>query len=241
MKYIIYSLARCGSTTLVNCLNAVTPGCCINEPFREPQASGGRTYDDIYKAISELLALHQGFKHVWHPNGWPFTGQIEHNRAILLWPETKVVFLTRKNILRRVLSEQIAKQTQIWHVGSEEAKAVRDAAVLRPVSRSIVAKHLAHEREIVNRFKECLSHSGKPWIDVEYETLYSADSSSPSFGGLRRALRFLEFSSSQIAQACEAAESGFMAPSTELYHMVPNIQDIECEFGNSDTGYAFKN
>jgi hypothetical protein len=73
MRFIIFSLPRCGSTTLARALNCYPGIRCALEPFipenRPPESGTFGSADDLDAALTGIWAKHNGFKHVWYPTG----------------------------------------------------------------------------------------------------------------------------------------------------------------------------
>ncbi len=82
-RFLIYASARTGSSSLGQALNNYLGIQCAMEPFN-PDWPGNvreRVSDlpSLKREVRRLWRCHNGFKHVWHPNGFPFKGQPEFN------------------------------------------------------------------------------------------------------------------------------------------------------------------
>lgn len=147
MSFAIVSLPRTGSTAVYRVLSA-DPGTSI---AYEPDLSGaGLDPVAIRRHCASLFERYSGIKHVWDPNGWPFRNRghvstlatlsgsdelTEANRAVADSAE-KVIFLRRRNVFDRTLSDLFGQQTSLWgHRPARPHKASEAQAYERAVRR----------------------------------------------------------------------------------------------------------
>lgn len=115
-KFLLFSLSRCGSTNLMHSLNCHSDIHCLHEPFnpdRLRRQYGSQVTDlaSLRQVMAEIWRTHNGIKHVWEPSGWPFARHSTLNQCLLLEAEARVIFLRRRNTLRRIVSNHMSMQT----------------------------------------------------------------------------------------------------------------------------------
>jgi hypothetical protein len=125
MSFAIVSLARTGSTSVYRVLCTDPALSIAYEPdFSLPNLSTASVRD----RCRDLFAKYSGIKHVWDPNGWPFRNReylttietlerseelIELNATVASFP-AKVVFLRRRDLFARVISDLMGQQLGLW-------------------------------------------------------------------------------------------------------------------------------
>ncbi|HEY9839374.1 MAG TPA: hypothetical protein V6D23_02880, partial [Candidatus Obscuribacterales bacterium] len=178
--FLIFSLARSGSTTLSNLLNeCVQAQLTVNEPFH-PQllTKFGLTCPaspaELAAAVEDLTRRHRGIKHVWHPAGWPFP-VASLNYDLLLSPGLDVILLVRANILQRVVSMQICDQLQIWQPMNQAQRLQYTSFDFQELDETVIDSCLRHERSQLQECRNLLRRAHKRWLEVSYEELYSPD------------------------------------------------------------------
>lgn len=250
-KFILFCLARSGSTTLMRLLNCHPDIRCANEPFN-PDNFGGRYFrrvrdlPSLEEALSELWRSHNGIKHVWHPSGWPFTNRRDLNDYILLKAAPRVLFLNRRNILKRVVSSQISEQTRVWAFAGEGERDRLRNFEFKPLDVGWLKRQLDHERESIAQQRQMLVAHGAAYLELWYEELYEADSGTRrKVERLNQVLAFLGGSAITDAGALSKVEELFdplnaKMNSAETYSKIPGIDEIERRFGSDENGWLFK-
>src|SRR3954470_16532022 len=111
LPFIIFSLPRTGSTTLVRLVNCHPGIHCIFEPFNPTnraqyaiRADNLRRVYGLGVAVQQLWTVCNGIKHVGSWDGFPFKDEPDLNLQMLTGRGARIVFLTRKNALRRAIS-----------------------------------------------------------------------------------------------------------------------------------------
>src|SRR5262245_30663058 len=108
-RFLLFAMERTGSTTLGYVLNCHPSIRCVHEPFNPDCRSpaGDPAPKNLALLESELKRLwgaNNGIKHVWLPDGGPFRRGSNLNKRLLCRPGQRVLFLNRRNILRRLVS-----------------------------------------------------------------------------------------------------------------------------------------
>jgi hypothetical protein len=243
-RFLLFSLPRCGSTTLMHILACHPEISCLREPFNPDQC--GRTYLDrvhdprtLATTLGEIWAKHQGIKHVWHPSGWPFVNA-SFNLLMLDQPNVNVLFLNRRNELRRLISHEIAIQTRIWH--RPHLVPDRELAALDPVS---LRAKLDEARASVSICLGRLLDNGARFEQLWYEDFFDPD--TPPADRLARAdrlLQFLGYGPLTVGGARYRAVELLDPTRNRLndetsYRRIPNIDEIDAICGNDAVGRVF--
>lgn len=245
-NFIIFSLARCGSSALMELLN-LHPGIhCMDEPFN-PDCFEGRyirdvsTLEDVDRVLAHLFESANGIKHVWTTEGWPFPST-DHNSR-LLSSGARIVFLRRRNILRRVASELISWQLREWKFVVPEAREKHRSFSFHPLDTDYVRVNVDNEIRVVNEVRRRLE--GKAEIfDLWYEDLYDSDTPlSAKHDELDRLRKFLSIPTPDDPDVLTRIEQRLdltnRVNSEETYLRIPGILGVEIEFGSDETGWLF--
>jgi hypothetical protein len=247
---IIFSMARCGSTTLMRALNLYADIDCLIEPFTP--ANEGRTYLGITTerglsdALRQIWPHHNGIKHVWHPDGWPFTSAPRLNRRLLCDEGLRVVFLNRRNDLRRVVSAEMSKQTEVWSSFTPAQRERLRTFEFAPVPAAKVEHELGVGAAGVAELRESLPDDPTMVLELWYEDLFGDDLDLPE------RLARLAFVHGFLAGRPEPDPATDTAPpraeqlldpgrwrlnSLETYHRLPNVEELERRFGSDASGW----
>jgi hypothetical protein len=245
-RFIIFALARTGSSTLAKALNLHHDLSCFHEPFNpgnEHSSYQKNIHDECHLSaeISKIQSKYKGIKHVWHPQGWPFPKNPSLNKLILL-KFNKVILLNRRSILQRVVSNQISLQTNIWgtvHPGYKEKIA---GFMFDPLDKNWIRWHIQNEIQYLNEWKCFLRNKSIDFLEVHYEDIFPSDNEQKikimndicSFLG---GSKFEEKNKSILLDLLSPEHK--MSP-VAIYNKIPNIIEIEMEFGNDISGWLFK-
>lgn len=242
---MIYSLPRCGSTNFYHQLNACAGDKVIfNEPFNPSyladfiQRTPGNQ-QELSEAINKLGRSFKGFKHVWHVDGWPFHTP-ELNQA-LLEMGLDVILLTRRNILQREVSHQMAVQAQIMHPVTPEQKASLANFAYQELDHSAIARCLRLEPVWLEDCRHRLRQARSRWIELAYEDLYAADDLQTRWQSLKTALNFVgipcNWGPAQLQELDQICYPKINSAAT--YARIPGIEAIELLYGSHETGFLF--
>ncbi len=248
-RFLIYALPRSGSTSLVKVLNAYAGIECANEPFNLA------VYPDVRGRVTDLPSLQRefawlwrrfnGFKHICEFRGWPFAEQPLLEDYIVTSAPKTVILLHRRNLLRRIASHEISRQSQIWHVnrGDERAKLLEHP--FKPLDRAAIRQRLEEERQAFAEVQRRLDRGKVRYRIISYEDLFGDASEEQRIAVLREIIAFItrvSFNPKRLQR--EALR--IMDPqksrvnSAETYELVPSIHEVEDEFGCDETGYLFR-
>lgn len=245
-KFIIYSLGRSGSTSLGILVNELSSGACCTEPFNT--GANGEKYRAL--ALSQGLptavkAIHadgfSGFKHVWDPRGWPFPDGSALNKEVLGLNDYSVVFLYRRNILKRLLSWEIANQTKLWQGRTSAHLKRRRKHTYTEINSAYLRKELDIEQAALEAVKEELARRTGPYLKVCYEDVFAPDQAS-SLRELRRVLDFIGLDGKEQSDRKLGAlwSDGGQCKSEEIYRLIPGIDRLNSDLGSAETGYLFE-
>jgi len=250
MRFIIFSLARCGSTTLMNALNCYPDVRCALEPFTP--ANLGTPYGHITeaaaldKALTELWRDYNGIKHVWHPAGWPFKGAVELNRRLLRHENAQIIFLDRRNSLQRVISTEISWQTSVWGRYTEEQRQRVRRFDFKPVSLVKIERQLGEMAAGLDEMRSTLHAAAVNYFELWYEDLFGGDVYLAERLKLMDRLRAFVGAAPVGDVRIDFAVANVLNPETsklnliETYRRIPNIDEVERRFGSDEAGWLFK-
>ena len=247
-SYIIFALARTGSTALMELLNTRKDLQCIHEPFNPDNKEFSYhgqilNEEDLFNCIRMIYENVVGFKHVWHHNGWPFEHIPDLNKLLLTRTE-KIIFLNRKNILRRIVSSQLSQQAQVWHFLNSSDRRTFMNFNYRPLNLELIRWHIINERRCLLEYKKFMKDQNIEFLEVWYEDFFDENLALEE-----RKMNFLNVCSflqskpdvNTMMHKIDALLSASNRINTpRSYRKVPNIYFIEDEFGSDETGWLLK-
>lgn len=246
--FLIFALARSGSTTLRRLLECHDGVACIHEPFNPGRRSPPEVVADgaqLRRELRQLRRRYEGIKHVWDPEGWPFPPGSALNQELVTQPQHRVLFLNRRNTLRRLVSLQMSRQAQAWGSADEDRRTLREFP-FRPLDTAALERFLACEPPAIARQRQAIVASGNALLDVWYEDLFERETPLETkeallggifeFLGLDPALRPRQ--RDQVRLLFHPDDGPLNSAAT--YRRIPGIDDVEARFGSDATGHLFR-
>jgi hypothetical protein len=248
-RFIIFSLPRCGSTTLARALNCYPGIRCALEPFipdnqesRKNEIGSGVALE---RALAEIWTGYNGIKHVWYPN-WPFGRALDLNRSLVQRADVKIIFLTRRNELRRLVSTEMSWQTNVWGKYTEADRERARAHDYEQLSVAQIEQQLKSVASGITLLKDAISAAGTSCLELQYEDLFADQVFlADRLRLLSRLREFIDAPGPGDAQA-DFAVARLLDPVVnklnlpDTYHRIPNIAEIEQRFGSDESGWLFK-
>jgi hypothetical protein len=247
---LIFALARTGSTNLMRALNCHPALRICNEPFNSDSGSieGLGPVDcaaALDAALERIWAEHNGIKHVWDSRRWPFTTS-RLNQRLLLRSAGQVIFLTRRNLLQQVVSNELTVQTRFYNHWQGPARERPAEFTYRNLDERQLQHCLRAWPRAAARFRRKLLRSDLRAHLLEYEDLFGPDKDfAARRDRLERVLEFLGLSLEDGGvdrrRIDELLDPGMArVNSAEIYLRVPGIEAIERRFGSDRTGWLFR-
>lgn len=248
--FVIDGPTRTGSTTLAALLNRHPDIQCLVEPFH-PLRYGGQFHNmavaeqTVEPALNLIWYRWSGIKHVWESSGWPFVENPELNNGIVLGAQ-RVIFLRRRNLLRRCISSLISKQLRFW-VGTREEFYVRlEDVQLTKMSPNVIVEEIKRDEAAVNRRLSLLRDHVPEVMHLFYEDLYAESVTiTQQRAAINDVLAFLGFTSvpedvfvTQWAHTLNPDNYRWSSP--DVYRQIPGIERIESAVGCDRTGWLFR-
>jgi hypothetical protein len=250
--YIIFSLARTGSTTLLRLFNCRQGLRCAFEPFNprniDPllvQCNALRKEYGLEHALRYLWTLCNGFKHVWRWDGWPFPENPDLNRRLLVGMGARIILLHRRNRLQRAISVQISEQMQLWTPGTvEDFRRIR-AHQFRALDLAGLREEIDDAGKALAWARGELAAAGISWREAAYEDIFEPALPAESrLEVVQSILEFLEMGRATVQEMVgmrtilNPAVTGFQ--NAAAYTKIPNIHEVERELGADETGHVFE-
>jgi len=243
LNFIIFSLARTGSTTLARVVNACAgKTVCLDEPFNPVSRvkSVPTSIAELRVEVEQIFSSNSGFKHVWHPQGWPFHAP-SLNEWLLLESNARIIFLTRRNILQRVVSIQISEQVRVWHPELPDEYAAFEDHEFAPLDETRIEWHVKNEMSAIAECRSAVNASGVEWLDLSYEELFE-DGLSPDqrHQRLSGVLTFIgQKQTAPVVALDEVYRRNRKINSRATYIRIPGIDRINAMLGSPVTGYLY--
>ena len=243
MRFLLFSFARTGSTSLMEAFDCHPAMRWVSEPFNpsiagETWRKGVHDVATLRAAVEAIGRRFDGMKHVWHPNGWPFE-DAALNHELLAGGSERTLLLYRRNILKRVVSNQLGEQTRIWHArsGADRRRLARFA--FKPLDRERIAAALASEPAAIETCRTILAGTGRPWRAIAYEDLFETTTAATVLDELVAFLGVDPLVGRHRTTALELFDPKNKLNREERYRDIPEILEIERMLGSDATGRLF--
>jgi hypothetical protein len=241
-RFIIFAVARSGSSSLCHILNTHPEIICINEPFVPEHATAEiKTPDDLNRELDRIYDSATGIKHVWTDSGWPLPSPA-YTESLLQYRSPKIIFLIRRNFLQQYVSEYISQQTSVWQPKSTESgRAEILSHKYDPIDFYEAERSLAEMRERTSKYRQLVASSVV--LDLAYEDLFGVHMSLADRRlKIDEIVNFLGFDpakldSDVVSKHLDPARSKLNTD--ETYRLIPNIYQVEMLFGSEENGYLF--
>jgi hypothetical protein len=248
-RFALISLPRCGSTSLALLLNKHPDLACLIEPFHPDR------YDGVFHRqamqVSLRDSLHRiwtrwnGIKHVFEPSGWPFFGRPELNAEVASQPGQRIVVIVRRNLLRRLVSDLICRQTRYWIGTREEFCARLESTQLLPFDPAKLRRQIQRDRDAIARLMDLMTERDVPTLQICYEDIFcGGDDPERQMQQVNAVLAFLKVApvsrrvfTSEWRERFDGDRHRWASP--DVYRRIPGIDRIEAEVGCDETGWMF--
>jgi LPS sulfotransferase NodH len=246
-RLILLAWPRSGSSSLWQILQA-HPDLRLfpDEPFNENFADWSpgnpdylarvRDTDSLDAVLTELFECYRGIKVLSY--------QLDEEllRHLILRPDLRIIFISRRNLLQIAVSDRIAKQTRVWNRWDAnperpleqyyESLEPLDLDDLRSYVREL-APHLHWIESVLNLRK------GSHTLRLRYEDLYFAPREAQR-AQLSAVWSFLGLPPPGVPEA-----DYYLDPQTaklggrKTYGLLPNAAEIDAALGADETGWLF--
>lgn len=248
-RYIISSLPRCGSTTLARVLSLHPELRCLLEPFH-PKRYNGRFHafvqDErtLLSALDAIWSKWPGLKHVWESSGWPFLESPSLNEPMLRIPGVRTIVLTRRNLLRRLVSNYLSRVTGTW-MGPKEVFLQRlENTELKPLDPEVARAQIERDRSATEAYLAVAKSNGA--LVFVYEDIFlsgrTAQQQYEWFGDILEYLNapMVDPETFELTWLPHFDRAKGQWASEEVYKKIPGIEDLERCVGNDETGWLFR-
>jgi len=248
-RFVIDSLARCGSTALARVLPLCGRITCLIEPFH-PARYNGQYHklvgnSESLRTILDMIWLRwNGIKHVWvPPEGFPFEGRQFLNDELVLRADA-IIFLKRKNCLQRYVSSVLSRRLKFWIGAKQEYRFRLERMGFPELSVEVARKAIAEDRSAIERRELLLSSRDANVHIVYYEDLFGDTVTQQAQAAqINTILCFLGYSPvpqeiTQSKQWNEIMNQGLCKwNSRDTYERIPGVLELERRIGSDETGW----
>jgi len=222
---------------------------CLHEPFNpeneDTQYHAITSRKELVQALGEIYACYDGIKHVFDPGGWPFDNGSRLN-IDLLTCGPRVVLMRRQNVLRRLVSLEICRQTNAYTIFKLWPIIRGKKFRFDPLDKDAIRIGLEDDMSWHTRVNEELESKGIPRFEVTYERLFDPDVDNKArMAAINEVFRFLDKPELRTERLPIGGIHQVLSPAhkvlnKEVYDAIPAIEEIEMEFGSDSTGWLFR-
>ena len=247
LKCTIFAFPRTGSSTLRKLFDLHPRLSCIHEPFNRDLDHVKEHSDNLFGAedigsperlkfvLDRMFAGNNVLKHL----DVQLTREL--NEALMQYPNNKLIFLWRRNLLQRLISNWISMQAQYWH--GDRSVILKQSFEPIPVNK--LRDMLRRDEAAVNRWRTFARECAAEYFELTYEELY--DSTLSEEQKLRKLNELFDFigvgaltQDSLVEKAKDLLKPEKSKLNSELtYQLIPNIRHIDELLGNEITGRIF--
>jgi hypothetical protein len=252
-NFIIFAHGRSGSNSFANILQNHPKIKILYEPFNKkwqkkdkpsliPEIEKIKDITSLEKYLKIVYKENQGIKHLFEQTNEEF------NKHLLKNKNYKIIFLTRKNILKSIISKEIALKIKIWDTWKtpkEELKKLTLNHQFTQFSTKKLRIELYELKNNIKKYKKFLTKNKILFFEVIYEELY--DSKKPlkeKLEKIQEIFEFLGYERINDSKIIEKIKENFdpnkrKMNDFETYHSIPNILEIEKKLSNKKNGFLF--
>jgi hypothetical protein len=248
--FIIDSLPRTGSTSLVRLLNCHPDIHCLVEPFH-PRRYNGEFHrmalrsNSVAPVLDLIWQRWNGIKHVSvGTTGFPFSQTPELNDEILL-ETNRVIVLERRNLLRRYISEQVCRRLGFWIGTRQEFLARLGATRPEKINPAVALEEIEKDKAAMAKRVRFLVDHRVPMMRIAYEDLFGEQiARSHQYEILTGLVGFLGFRDIPVEEFSSSWSSyldtrTYQWCSRDIYLTIPGIKELDQAIGSEDIGRLF--
>lgn len=234
-KFIIFAIARSGSTSLARLLGRSEDVEMAIEPFHESWAEWHPDEPDYRNMVRDKFSLDEVHKDLFSRytaikvlNYQLDTDLYKH---LLSKRDLKILFLYRKNVIESIISAEIAEQTSVWHRDELNAETKKNFANLKPLDINILKEKYFYITKQYQEFVDFLERKRpNDHLKLYYEDLYSKNMDK-NLRTLKEVCEFLNVklpSREYIDQYMTISKAKINQ--RDMYKSLPNYDEIEQAF-----------
>ncbi|MFH1358796.1 MAG: hypothetical protein ABIH37_02830 [archaeon] len=253
-KIIIITHGRSGSTSLLLSLNQHPKINIINEPFNSehqhknkqhliPKIKNIKDIESLEWYLKEIYKDYNGLKTLFH--------HLQENlyKYLLSKVDYKVIFLTRKNLLKAAVSENLSRETRIWNPRGENLKEYNEEIKeMKFKNMDIISlkKIINYNKNKINLYRRFLEQNNIPFFNLYHEDLFDYRlKSNNQIKMINNIIKFIGLdiiSDSKILKKTKDIldYNKNKINDEEVYKKIPNIGFVEEKLGNNENGFLFK-
>lgn len=235
---LIFAFPRTGSTTLAEALGLYWRVRILLEPFNESDGyAAGReinSWHGLHKTLDEISS--RGIDVVKHLN---CQLDREHNCHLLEYGYRRVLFLWRRNALKRAVSNEISFQAREWRRDRNKILSTN----FTPIDVEKLKGNIDWYRSEVHWYRQFLLNKDINFREIVMEEFFH-DSMKEKEAFINRLarecfpFRGLRCDRKALKKILSPEVSQLNSP--ETYRLIPNIDEINRELSGEENGYLFE-
>jgi len=238
LRILVFAFPRTGSTTLAEGLGLFWRVKVILEPFNEVDGyATGREItgkDSLYAVLDEISS--RGIHVVKHLN---CQLEKELNCRLMEYGYRRVLFLWRRNALKRAVSNEMSFQSNEWRRDRRRILSTD----FKPLDIEELKANIEWYRSEVDWYREFLLSRRINFREIVMEDFYrdSMEEKESFMVQLAREcfpLRGLRCNRELLRKLLSPEVSRLNSP--ETYRLIPNIDEVNRELSGDDNGYLFE-
>ena len=239
MKLLLFAHGRTGSTTLMHVLNQHPEINLMFEPFNkhtgEYNNSKPKDFEELKILLEEINNSNNGFKHI--------CGQLSHEQeeSLLMDSSYFVIYLYRKNLLQRAVSQKLSQQTNIWTASDRNKK--REPIKYDRIDIKELNNNIDWVRKERKKNINFFIKSEKPYVILDYDDIFSPYlRNQQKLNKINKILLKIGLEPIKINKYINKLLNPRISKiaSSNYYKNIPNYQEIEDKLGNSVNGFLIE-
>ncbi|MDD5193690.1 MAG: sulfotransferase domain-containing protein [Candidatus Nanoarchaeia archaeon] len=247
---VIFAHPRSGSNSLQEILETNPKIKIIREPFNpkslrdwDPSLESKMNVKDLTTLTSYLRLLSKKYNGIKTLSSQLPT---DLNKNLLINPNNKIIFLTRKNLLKAAISKIIGEKTDIWHVDKNTINLYREYLRnfdIGNLDLKKVEENITQFKKDITIYKRMLNENKINFFNIYHEDLFDKSVNERNkIKVIKDLFRFLGYDEKpnfeKIKEILDPKIKNMTYP--EIYLKIKNIKEIENRLGNKENGLIFK-
>lgn len=242
-KILVFCLGRSGSTNVSRAISALTNKLIIGEPFSKRHKPLIKDEEHLKIQLEHICNQNRviGIKNNIRNMGYN-EDKLHSLNKVLFDRFDGIFYLTRKNLLKVVVSEFISYTSRVWNYENPKVRNKILNTDFDEANLEMFSRNIRIRKGLIEYYDQYLSeYYSDKLFSITYEDIFdrSEDRVSEIMRGLDALNVFYKHEKANIVRAKNFLRDSLKVNRNDTYNLIPNIDEIDQKLGCSETGYLF--